>query len=276
MNFSSWLKMDRGSLVALTILLSLPLIGLLIAWPTTKGELRPLLVVLVPYILLALDLSTRFDSGFRVKLLQQVFKLHGPRAEASVNGSIPLDPQEAVSDTLNQIIAIAKKWRRDARVEAFLDSRVIIAAGPRTLTVNVRPVRPFDQTDEEPEESRNTLEFELRGYETRIGRMDHLLQADIAALLNELTRQLCTKGKEPNLSLNLSIDGKNPYLGFYLRGVPINKIDLFQARLTEEHYGNRVDVQVTLNLLSVQSRNPNALIDSARRYLASPALAHIN
>lgn len=257
------------------ILLAVVLAGFL-AYPLLSTGWRPFIAVFVPFIVAVLPFLWCTNTPARIWVYRYYYKLWGPTAEVSVFGIIPLNPEIDQTGALNTISAISKDWRRDAHVDARLENRIVIGAGPRTLTATVR-VSNHSDDEETREDVEHHIAFELRGYETKVTRIDQLLQDETGALLDKIATSFSFPSQRlsSSFSLNITIAGRNPFLGFYLRDVPVEKIHTFQVILHEQRQGDDVSVQVGMDGLSIQARNARALISSARRYLASPTWAHL-
>ena len=177
---------------------------------------------------------------------------------------------------LDRIKDIVRLWRDDAQMEAVLDNRVVMSAGPRTITVTIMPSYSEGDFHASEEMDSLVLSFELRGYETKVGMVDDLLDTEIALLVDDLVSQPLANNRSPKLSLNLNINGRNPFLGFYLRDIPTERIQLFRVGINESMSGHNVRVEASMNHLSVQASTATALVAAAKRYLASPALANLD
>ena len=95
-------------------------------------------------------------------------------------------------------------------------------------------------------------------------------------LIDGLLSQPLANNRSPKLSLNMNINGRNPFLGFYLRDIPTERIQFFRVEINESMSGHNVRVEASMNHLSVQASTATALVAAAKRYLASPALANLD
>ncbi len=152
-------------------------------------------------------------------------------------------------------------------------------AGGRTLTVTISGhTDECDDNEEEPncEPLDRYIAIDLRGYEGKLTRTDSLLHREVQALLDAFSNDMKKSGTQTNFTLRVSIQGNNPFLAFYLRDVPVNRVDNFELRVNANEFGNDVTVTVRSNLITVAAHSASALVGSARRYLATPAIANLN
>ena len=103
-------------------------------------------------------------------------------------------------------------------------------------------------------------------------RLDDRLRQELQSLLKAVIDD--QDAKATNLTLNVTLSGINPFLGFYLRGFDQQKMVSFQARFKEVRYGTAVNIDVYDRMISVQSSDYLALIDATREHLlAAPVLS---
>ena len=204
------------------------------------------------------------------------YKFCGPRCHMEVMGTVEVDACSFPSSVsvLQTVLLTSRKWNPAAKETAHLKNRTVIQAGARTLTVDSSVfdlATAEDDVDEAAVDGRR-ITFTLRGYEGTLGRLDEYLQGEVVSLLEALT--MLGKGLPSTFSLQATIAGINPFLLFYLRDVPSSEdIKSFRLQLTKEEHGNQVAVYVTSDSISVSARTPSALVESAKRYLATPALS---
>lgn len=248
-----------------------------LAWPLLPDQeepwadaLRLIVAVALPNVVLLWGFLLR-TTWIRIQAYRWYYRFWGPRAELSVRGNIPMVRQEP--DPLFVLGGIVRNWRHDAQTTAQLANRLVLTAGPRTV---IGTYHAPDEQDEGEEAESGYLDIVISGYETKLTRLDDRLKEELAALLDSIVEGLIINGAVPNFSLNVRIRGVNPFLGFYLKGLPANQLSEFHAALQEKRYGHTVHVRIDADNLSVQGSNPGALVESARHYLASPTLAHVD
>lgn len=250
-------------------------LAVLLAAPSLADGWRPFLGIALPVVVAAFPLLWISNVRIRILAYRLWYKVAGPSVEVQVIGTVPLNPESRMDDEINHVKSVARAWRDNARVDAELDNRIIIAAGARTLTATLMRRRGEEGCDSD--EDSLDLNFELRGYQAKVTTVDDLLITEVAPLLQKLTDRSLANRRTPRLSLNLDMGSRNPFLGFYLRDVATERIQAFQIRLLDERARNhKVRVEVTMNRLSLQASDPLALVSTARRYLASPALANLD
>ena len=147
---------------------------------------------------------------------------------------------------------------------------------PRTLMVTLMHRIGEEGCDSDEVENSLDLYFELRGYQNKVTTVDDLLINEVAPLLQKLANRSLANRRTPALSMNLDMGRRNPFLGFYLRDVATERIQIFQIRLDEQVSNHKVRVEVTMTHLSLQASDPLALTKAARRCLSSPALANLD
>ena len=222
-------------------------------------------------------------SSWRLRAFRVYYRFFGPRCHIQVLGIIQLDPSYDDAKLLKGILSVAKAWDPDAKETLHISNRSVIQAGARTLTVD----SVNDDIDDDYGEGWNGEDLEeggsessfrqahidLRGYEGTLTRMEALLRGEVVSLLDRLDRELSRQQTRPNFSLMAHIKGANPFLLFYLRDVPSADVSEFRLQLTKREHGNPVSVTVTADSVIVAAQTPSALVESASRYLAAPALS---
>ena len=270
-----WITPDTA--IALIVVIVAVILAAFLAWPSLSDGWRPFLGIALPVVAAAFPLLWISNVRARILAYRLWYKVAGPSVEVQVTGTVPLNPESRIDDELDHVKIVARSWRDNARVYAELDNRIIIAAGARTLAATLMRREGEEGCDSDEVEDSLDLHFELRGYQARVTTVDDLLLTDVAPLLQKLTDRDLANRRTPTLSLNLDMDGRNPFLGFYLRDVATERIQAFQIRLLDERVSShKVRVEVTMNRLSLQASDPFALVSTARRYLASPALANMD
>ena len=166
---------------------------------------------------------------------------------------------------------MAKRFNPAAKVDISIDNRSVIRVGAQTLTTTVVTTQEHCEDGGETEKS---ISFDLGGYEGHISSLDNALRKRALPLLARLDSDIKKRGTSANLSLQAQINGVNPFLTLYLRDVPSSRVEGFYLRLKTERHGYTEMLEVTADAITVAARTPDALVESAREYLASPALAH--
>ena len=270
-----WITPDTA--IVLIVVIGVVILAAFLAWPSLSDGWRPFLGIALPVVAAAFPLLWISNVRVRILAYRLWYKVAGPSVEIQVIGIVPLNPESRIDDELNRVKSDARSWKDNARVDAELDNRIIIAAGARTLTATLMRRGGEEGCDSDEAGDSLDLHFELRGYQARVTTVDDLLLTDVAPLLQKLTDRGLANRRTPSLSLNLDMGGRNPFLGFYLRDVATERIQAFQIRLLDERVSShKVRVEVTMNRLSLQASDPFALVSTARRYLASPALANLD
>lgn len=256
------------AIIALAIVMAAPVISS--GWPPFLGIVLPFVVACLPFIWIK-------NVRVRIWWYRQWFKVAGPSAEVAVRGHLSLSPESDTSEVLEQVREGTRSWKKKSkkRVQVVTDNEINVIAGARTLTATVISYESEEDTFDEVDTDL-VLSIELRGYESKVTTIDSLLDKEIEPLLLALARRCSSHNEWSSLSLNLAMTGRNPFLGFYLSDVPLQNLESFRIRLSEESYGHNVGVEVRANSLSIHTKEPRALVRSARRYLASPALAHLD
>ena len=231
-----------------------------------------------------------WQFGQRIRLwgYRRYYRIFGPRCVISLSGVVPTCP-DVESALLDKALGIAGRWRPGARSLLRNANRVVIEADYKTLTVDVLPddvdeSEEFDEFEDddgldapgiEPQQY-SRIHFQLRGYAGPLTRMDSLVSSEIASLMSQLLRGMGSSSGTPNFALRAEVAGVNPFMTFYLRDVPADRIKEFRLNITEERHGSRVVTTVMSSSIGVSAHDPVALVQAAKSYLASPALAHVD
>lgn len=270
-------RINPETAIALIVVIGAITLAVYLAAPSLSDGWRPFLGITLPVVVTSFPLLMLISNvKARILVYRLWYKVAGPSVEIQVIGTVPINPESRIDDELKQVKDVARSWRDNARVDAEFDNRIIIAAGARTLTATLMRRGGEEGCDSDEAGDSLDLHFELRGYQSRVTTVDDLLLTDVAPLLQKLTDRGLANRRTPALSLNLDMGGRNPFLGFYLRDVATERIQVFQIRLNERVSSHKVRVEVTMTRLSVQASDPLALVNAARRYLASPALANLD
>ena len=253
------------TVVVITIVVVLAL-SLWLAFPSFSGGLRPVVALALPIMLSALQLLWSICPNFKAWVSKLRYKFLGPSTEVQVLGTVSVVSDSAPSDTLNQVKDTVRKWWDDARVDAEMGRRVIVSSGMKTLMATFSG----DDVDDDDDAY---LSVEIRGYRDKVTALDDVLRREIKPLLADLSKQCSGRTAWDNLSLNLLIDGRNPFLGFYLRGVPVDDIKLLRIGLDVKRR-NYPDarVEIILDRVSIQALEPEMLVEAARDFLTAPPL----
>ena len=270
-------RITPDTAIALIVVIGAIVLAVFLAAPSLSDGWRPFLGIALPVVVAAFPALWISNVRVRIAAYRLWYKVAGPSVEVQIVGTVPLTPESQIDDELSRVKDVARSWRNNARVDAELDNRIIIAAGARTLTVTLMHSGSNEEGCDSDEVGDSLdLYFELRGYQAKVTTVDDLLISEVAPLLQELANRSLANRRTPALSMNLDMGKRNPFLGFYLRDVATERIQVFQIRLDERVSSHKVRVEVTMNRLSLQASDPLALVNAARRYLASPALANLD
>ncbi len=208
------------------------------------------------------------------------YRFFGPTCTVRILGRFQVNPSLSDADLLKDVYSLTKQWDHKAKVELSNNNRSVIRAGAQTLTTTVAtmPLHQEYEQDQLGAENEDAIEklisLDLGGYEGAIASLDNALRKRALPLLLRFNSEMKKQGTFANLSLEAHIAGTNPFLIFYLRGVPTSDLKGFNLKLTAEKNGLPEMLEVTSNSITVAARTPDALVESARNYLASPALAY--
>ena len=242
---------------------------------------RPFLFAGIPLIH---SLTVVFWWTSRQKLRRLGYKWYyrffGPRCTVRITGRFEVNANRSDDALLNEVYLLTKNWNPRAKVDINVNNRSVIRAGAQTLTTTVvtNSLEESDDRDDLEDEDgagvEKSVSFDLGGYEGAIASLDDALYRRALPLLLRLNSDIKKQGTDANLSLQAHIDGTNPFLTLYLRDIPSSRVEAFHLKLTTENQGLREMVEVTADTITVAARTPDALVESARGYLSSPALAH--
>lgn len=258
------------------------LVGLvfLLGWPLVSSDgWRVFLLTTLPVIHAGLSFVWIAQPKARLFAFRLYYLVFGPRCDVQILGTVPVDPVWDDATALNEALRVAQIWRADAKETLRSSNRSVIQASGRTLTVSV--VGEASQADIRGASggagcSERIIAIDLRGYQDKLTRTDSALHNEIQALLDGIVTDLRSIGQQATFTLRARIQGTNPFLALYLRDVPTTRFGNFQLQINANEYGNDVTVTVRADSITVAAHNPTALVGSARRYLATPAIAHLN
>ena len=259
--------------VSLVVWLGLP------TWQTDGW--RMFLFVAIPLIY-TLAVTFWWTARQRLRLwgYKHYYRFFGPICTVRIIGRFQVDANSGDDALLNDVYMLTKKWNPGARVDLSINSRCVIRAGAQTLTATVATMPalstydPDESGSEEEAGVEKSVTFDLGGYEGAIASLDDALRKRALPLLLRFNSEIKKQGTLANLSLEAQINGTNPFLTFYLRDVPSSRVKGFHLKLTTERHDLTEMLEVTADTITVAARTPDALVELARGYLASPALAY--
>ena len=146
-----------------------------LAAPSLSDGWRPFLALALPVAASAFQLLCVRNVRFRIWLYRLWYKVAGPSAEIQVQGTIHFPPESKAFQVLDRIKDIVRSWRANARIEAALDNRIVMSAGARSITVTIMPSYSEGDFHAGEEIDSFDLSFELRGYQTKVGMVNGLL-----------------------------------------------------------------------------------------------------
>ena len=208
------------------------------------------------------------------------YRFFGPSCSVRIIGRFQVNPSLSDAELLNEVYSLTKKWNSGAWVALSNNNRSVIRIGAQTLTTTVATMPLRDDYDgdafDHEEEARveKSVSLDLGGYEGAIASLDEALRKRALPLLSRFNSEMKQQGTFANLTLEAHINGTNPFLTFYLRDVPSSRVEGFYLKLTTKKHGLTEMLEVTADSITVAARTPDALVESARGYLASPALAY--
>ena len=258
------------------VVVGLALVGIVAvaAWPMADtAPMRYVLMMVTTFLLKAA--SSFLTTPFARTRIQRFLHRHwGANYEAEVGGIFlsKLPGDEHTMLTLG--LTIARGIYGDARIEAKLANRILIHAG-RSRTIRLDLPQELDEldTDDERPESRK-VEFRLWGYDGRASRMEKILDAEVAPLINQLVDKMQAQHEGRNFWLRVDTKDESPHLRFYLRDVPDAKVDRFQMNLRDTFGGDTTHITVREAGINISARTPLGLVGSAKVYLGTPTLFH--
>ena len=211
---------------------------------------------------------------------QRYYRFFGPSCTVRIVGRFQVDASLSDDVLLDEVYSLAKQLNSGARVDLNNNNRSVIRVGAQVLTTTVTTAYVQEYCDwdglglDEEAEVEKSVSFDLGGYEGAIASLDDALRKRALPLLSRLNSEIKKQGTLANLSLVAQINGANPFLTFYLRDVPSSRVEGFHLKLETKKNGHIEMLEVTADTITVAARTPDALVESARGYLASPALAY--
>ena len=246
-----------------------------------KDGLRTFLFMAIPLVQ-TLAVVFWWTSSQRLRLwgYRRYYRFFGPRCTVRIRGRFQVDANRNDDALLDQVYVLMRNWNPGATVDLSIDNSSVIRAGAQTLTTRVAtiPLEGSDDWDEPDGEEdagiEKSVSFDLGGYEGAIASLDDALYKRALPLLSRFNSDIKKQGTVANLSLEARINGINPFLTIYLRDVPSSRVEEFHLKLTTEKHGETEMLEVTADSITVAARTPEALVESARGYLSSPALTY--
>ena len=226
------------------------------------------------------------SSGLRLCFFRCYYRYRGPNCNVRILGEIPVDPNKGDEELLNTAVGAIMCLKPTPEQIVRLSNRRVVSHANRMLTfdaVNLDVHQDWeDEGDEESDEyvgdvsewqdRGRRVAFNLAGYDGKLTEVDSLLRTDVAYLLECLNDAVKRQDALPIYSLRVTIEGGNPFLVFYLKDIPTKDTEQFNLRLVSGEGASQVAVNVSLDFIDVSARTPARLLESAREYLASPAL----
>lgn len=256
---------NLGFLSIAIMIVAAAIVSWWLASPLLSEGLRPAIGLALSVAINLILLLWGVFPNFKAWVSKIHYRFFGPSTEVQVLGTVSLVSDSAPYDTLNQVKDTARKWWDNARIDAEMGRRVIVSSGVKTLMATL--------SDNEDEDEATYLSVEIRGYRDKVTALDDVLRREIKPLLADLSMQCSDCTAWDNLSLNLLIGGRNPFLGFYLRGVPIEDIKLLQIKLDvkRRNYSD-AHIEILIDRVSIQASEPEMLVEAARDFLTAPPL----
>ena len=275
------------ALLVLSLAVVLLLVGTVV---TSELGIRLVIAGSCQLVIFAITVLWWTARGIRLQAFRFYYRFFGPICQIRIIGNIPVNPKRGDKELLSRVLQIVKTWNPDADRVADMRNRNVITAGARTLTVDTRgDVVDEDQYNGAGYEYEARIEveswedyeyptdrevvFNLGGYEGKLTRMDLLLEHEISHLLGRFNGDIKREDAQSMYSLRATIQSSNPFLVFYLRDVPASNIQEFGLSFKEGAAEEQVSVTVTGNYINISARTPTRLLETARKYLASPSLA---
>ena len=251
-----------------------------------KPEVRVSLIVFCGFVPAVSTLVWQ-RSDVRLGLFRLYYRYFGPNCNVRIVGDVPVNADQNDEDLLNEAVRLVMLLDPRAEQLAILSNRRSVKYYGRTLILDAVEVDAgegetdildweggdddVDDAFEEEVVDRRVL-FNLSGYAGKLTKVESLLGNEVALLLERLNGEMKRQGAQPMYSLRATVKGGNPFLVFYLKDVPSKDTELFNLSLVFGEGDSQVMVSVSMDFIDVSARTPTRLLDSARRYLASPAL----
>jgi hypothetical protein len=247
-------------------------------------ERRGLAIVLFLGIPLLHTVAVTFwwTSWHRLRLwgYKRYYRFFGPNCAVRIVGQFQVDANLSDKALLGKVLTLAQEINSRAHEDIGINNRSVIRVGAQVLTTTVATISQEEDYNgdgfgpEREAQVEKSIAFDLGGYEGAIARLDDALRKRALPLLLRLNSEIKKQGTLANLSLEARVNGNNPFLTFYLRDVPSSRVQGFHLKIETKKHGYIEMLEVTADTITVAARTPDALIESARGYLASPALAY--
>ena len=281
-------------IIAVALICSLPVAFIiLVVWPLVQDDEWRLVIWATSSILQAILTFawSTIASRFRVPVYRWYYRVFGPRCDVRVSATMQVNPYHSNKQLMDTALDLARKWNGEAHERVRIPRRSVILAGHRTLTVEVEGREPDEGSFHGPTEGigyvlesveadtlpeSRIVRVNLTGYAGTLTRMESILQKEVSYLLESLTSQMSYDHDGLMFTLEARLEGTNPFLGFYLRDVPMARSNEFTLDINESTHGNLVHVKLRNDYINVGARSSATLVESARHYLATPALANRN
>ena len=203
------------------------------------------------------------------------YRLRGPRCDLRVRASTSVESCLDDKDLLDVILRVIRNWDNRAREQARLHNRSVVLAGHRTIVANVEDMGVCENDPgDDAQTHRWGISIDVTGYVGRLTQVDGEVETEIRSLMESLSSPTLRYHDGWVYTLDAQLDGDNPFLWFYLRNVPQGRGSAFTLDIREKSHGNQTNIKVLNRRLNISSRSYSSLVDSARRYLASPALSN--
>lgn len=234
------------------------------------------------------------SSSLRVHVFRFYYRFWGPECRVRILGEIPVAEDKKDAEVLDEAVCAVGSVRGLLDKGPRLMNRTVVDDGKVRLTFDVHTVDPFDSDrDWEREEwgdedvydvylegevegeevvEERRLFFNLVGFGGKPTKVDSWLGSEVGVLLERLNDRLKKPGAVPMYSLRADIGGKNPFLVFYLKDLPTRQADSFALKMVVGEGEEQVGVYVSMEYVDISARSPSRLLESAKKYLASPLL----
>ena len=212
----------------------------------------------------------------RILLYELRYLVSGPTYEIEAGGAIKSGSSLKEQELLDLGWVATKKIYTNAMPQAGPTNRMVIKANrSQTIRIDI----PAEDGEcllgwGEDDDAGRVVEFFLWGYGGKAKQVKAALDKEICPFITRLTAELQAGHEGQNFWVRITTQGENPFLRFYLRDVPSAEVSSFQLHLTDKFAEGAVSVAIQENGLRIAANAPDALANSVRSYLSSPALAH--
>ena len=253
-----------------------------LGWPVWNAEGWQSFLFLGIPLLHTVAVTSWWTSRQRLRLwgYKNYYRFFGPNCSVRIVGQFQVDADLSDNALLGRVLTLAKEINSRSHEDITINNRSVIRVGAQVLTTTVATTSQEEDNDgdglgsEEEAQVEKSMSFDLGGYEGAIASLDEALRKRALPLLLRLNSEIKKQGTLANLSLQAQINGNNPFLTFYLRDVPSSRVQGFYLKIETKNHGYIEMLEVTGDTITVAARTPDALTESARGYLASPALAY--